>query len=68
MALAPHSHRQPVQSDDVRAVSSSLSYSGVHFDLGAMEKIRKIEIRWPSGTVQVPAQVKPDQVLTANER
>ena len=46
---------------------ASSSDAGVHFGLGAVEKIPKVEIRWPSGTVQMLTDVKPDQVLTVRE-
>jgi hypothetical protein len=32
-----------------------------------MEKITKIEIRWPSGTAQTLVDVTPNQVLTVRE-
>ncbi|MGH9665896.1 MAG: CRTAC1 family protein, partial [Bryobacteraceae bacterium] len=46
---------------------ASSSHAGVHFGLGAMEKIPKIEIRWPSGAHQVLTDVKADQTLTVRE-
>ncbi|MEK7404394.1 MAG: CRTAC1 family protein [Acidobacteriota bacterium] len=47
---------------------SSSSHDGVHFGLGKLEAVDKIEIRWPSGTVQVLKDVKADQVLKVEER
>lgn len=46
---------------------SSSSLAGVHFGLGALTKVPRIEIRWPSGTVQVLTDVDADQVLTVKE-
>ena len=46
---------------------ASSSHAGVHFGLGKAEKIQKIEIRWPSGTVQALQDVKANQVLTVRE-
>lgn len=39
----------------------------VHFGLGSNQKIKEIEIRWPSGIKQVLADVKSDQILTVEE-
>ena len=46
---------------------ASSSHAGVHFGLGKLAQIPKIEIRWPSGAVQVLENVKPNQVLTVRE-
>jgi hypothetical protein len=46
---------------------SSSSLTGVHFGLGAAAKIPKIEIRWPSGTVQTIQDAAADRVLTVTE-
>jgi len=46
---------------------ASSSHFGVHFGLGAARLIDKIEIRWPSGTVQVLNGVNSDQVLEVRE-
>jgi hypothetical protein len=40
---------------------------GVHFGLGAMEQIPKIEIRWPGGAVQTLRDVRADRVLSVTE-
>jgi hypothetical protein len=47
---------------------SSSSLTGVHFGLGPLNKVPKIEIHWPSGTVQTVENVAADQVLTVTER
>jgi hypothetical protein len=46
---------------------ASSSHAGVHFGLGKLAQVPKIEIRWPSGAVQVLENVKPNQVLTVRE-
>jgi hypothetical protein len=46
---------------------SSSSHDGVHFGLGKLEKVDSVEIRWPSGTVQVLRDVKADQVVKVVE-
>jgi hypothetical protein len=59
--------------DQYNHMSSAVSYAssshaGVHFGLGKLEKIPKIEIRWPSGTLQMLEDVKVNQVLTVREQ
>ena len=46
---------------------ASSSSQGVHFGTGKLEKIDRIEIRWPSGTVQVLRNVATNQVLEVHE-
>ncbi len=46
---------------------ASSSYAGVHFGLGAMSSVAKIEVRWPSGGTQVLENVKADQILMVVE-
>jgi len=46
---------------------NSSSHHGVHFGLGKLETVDRIEIRWPSGTVQVRKDVKADQVVKVVE-
>jgi len=46
---------------------ASSSPSTVHFGTGKLEKIEQIEIRWPSGTVQVLRNVIANQVLEVHE-
>jgi len=53
-------------------VNTAVGYGGssdvrVHFGLGKDETVTKLEVRWPSGTVQVLENVKPDQVLVVKE-
>ena len=53
----------------VTTAGSYLSSSDkrAHFGLGANTVAKSIEIRWPSGAVQVLENVRADQVLTVNE-
>ncbi len=53
----------------VSTAGSYLSSSDkrAHFGLGADTVAKSIEIRWPSGAVQVLENVRADQVLTVNE-
>ncbi|HEV2246959.1 MAG TPA: CRTAC1 family protein [Terriglobia bacterium] len=46
---------------------ASSSHFGVHFGLGKMPSIEEIEIRWPSGIVQVLRNVSPNQRLDVRE-
>ncbi len=46
---------------------ASSSHFGVHFGLGPAKQVAKIEIRWPSGTLQVLNGIKSDQVLEVRE-
>jgi hypothetical protein len=40
----------------------------LHFGLGTAAVVPKIEIRWPSGTVQTLAQVKADRTVEVREK
>jgi len=53
------------QTSMVRSSSGYLSQSDhrVHFGLGTAKKVDRIEIRWPSGTIQVLENVAANQVL-----
>lgn len=46
---------------------ASSSDKRVHFGLGSDDRIREIELRWPSGKVQVLRDVRADQVLKVTE-
>ena len=57
----------------VRAYGRSQSYLSVndprlHFGLGTAAKVESLEIRWPSGIVQVLRDVPADAYLTVTER
>jgi hypothetical protein len=46
---------------------ASSCHAGVHFGLGDVDKVPRVEIRWPSGKVQVLEDVKADQELAVTE-
>jgi hypothetical protein len=46
---------------------ASSSDPRVHFGLGRNEKVKEIEIRWPSGIKQSLTNVQADQILTIEE-
>ena len=46
----------------------SSSDKRVHFGLGSDTRIREIELRWPSGTLQVLNDIAADQVLKVTEK
>jgi hypothetical protein len=46
--------------------ASSIDW-GVHFGLGKLTRIPKIEIRWPTGGLQTMSDVPADQVLTVKQ-
>ena len=55
------------------AVTTAGSYASssdkrAHFGLGSDSGVKEIELRWPSGTVQVLRNVKADQILKVMER
>jgi enediyne biosynthesis protein E4 len=58
-----------VQYNHVTTAGSYASSSDprVHFGLGADTRITEIELRWPSGTVQVLRNVKDDRILKVTE-
>jgi len=59
----------PVQYNHVTTAGSYASSSDprVHFGLGTDPIIKEIELKWPSGTVQVLRNVKADQILSVTE-
>ena len=38
-----------------------------HFGLGTRARVDRLEIRWPSGTVQVLTDIRADQILKVRE-
>ena len=54
---------------ECRCPSGFLSQSDprVHFGLGRAARVERIQIRWPSGTVQTLADVSADQILRVTE-
>ena len=67
--------RVTVVTGDVRQVLLKKSSTGylsqndprIHFGLGAAEVVDRIEVVWPSGTVQVLENVAARQILTIEE-
>jgi len=59
-----------VQYNDVTTAGSYASSSDkrAHFGLGGDTLVKEIELRWPSGTLQVLRDVKVDQILKVTER
>ena len=59
-----------VQHNHVSTTASYLSANDrrVFFGLGEETKIKQIRIQWPSGIEQVISDLKPDQVVKAEER
>ncbi len=57
------------QYGTVSTAGSYLSASDkrVHFGLGGNKSAKSLEIRWPSGTVQMLTNIKADQVLVVRE-
>jgi hypothetical protein len=47
---------------------ASSSHQGVHFGLGNAERIPSVEVRWPSGAIEILRDVKADQVIRVRER
>jgi hypothetical protein len=58
-----------VQYNQVTTAGSYASSSDkrVHFGLGRDKLVKEIELRWPSGTVQILHNVKADQILKVTE-
>jgi hypothetical protein len=55
------------------AVTTAGSYASssdkrAHFGLGRDSLVKEIELRWPSGTLQVLRNIKADQILKVKER
>jgi hypothetical protein len=59
-----------VQYNDVTTAGSYASSSDkrAHFGLGRDSLVKEIDLRWPSGTLQVLRNVKADQILKVTER
>src|SRR5208283_5811028 len=57
------------QIDEVRSGGSYISQNDlrVHFGLGKAEKVELLEIRWPSGAVDMLKDVKPNQLIVVKE-
>jgi enediyne biosynthesis protein E4 len=61
--------KQHSQIDEVRSGGSYISQNDlrVHFGIGTAEKIDLLEIRWPSGQIDVIKDVKPNQQIFVEE-
>ena len=57
------------QTDEVRSGGSYLSQSDlrVHFGLAGAESVEKVEVRWPSGTVEEMKGLKANQIYAVLE-
>ena len=57
------------QYAEVQSGGSYLSHSDLrlHFGLGKAARVDRLEVRWPSGVVQVLSDIAADQVLTVVE-
>ena len=47
---------------------ASSSERRIHFGLGSESRVRTLEVRWPSGTIQTLRDLAVDRVLTITER
>lgn len=58
-----------VQIDEVRSGSGYLSQNDLrlHFGVGTHKGIDSIEVKWPSGVVDIIREVEPNQILTIME-
>ena len=58
-----------IQIDEVRSGSGYLSQNDLrlHFGIGTHKRINRIEVRWPSGVVDILREVAPNQILTITE-
>ena len=57
------------QVREIRAGSSYLSQNDprAHFGLGGATTVDKLEVRWPSGRVEVLERIAADQLITLAE-
>ena len=58
-----------IQIDEVRSGSGYLSQNDLrlHFGVGTHKRIDRVEVRWPSGVVDVIRDLAPNQILTITE-
>jgi hypothetical protein len=66
---APDEARPHQQIDEVRSGGGYFSQNDlrVHFGIGKAGKVDLLEIRWPSGQVDMLKDVKPNQVIYVKE-
>ena len=57
------------QIDEVRSGGSYYSQNDLrmHFGLGANQKVKTLEIRWPAGQVDTLSDVNANQLITVKE-
>jgi hypothetical protein len=65
----PGERKPHQQIEEVRSGGGYFSQNDlrVHFGLGKAEKIESLEIRWPSGQVDMLEDVKPNEVIYVKE-
>ncbi len=58
-----------IQIDEVRSGSGYLSQNDLrlHFGIGRHKRIDRIEVRWPSGVVDIIRDLAPNQIITITE-
>lgn len=58
-----------IQIDEVRSGSGYLSQNDLrlHFGIGVHKRIDRIEVRWPSGIVDIIRDATPNQIITITE-
>jgi enediyne biosynthesis protein E4 len=68
-ALLPGESKPFRQVDEVRSGGSYFSQSDlrVHFGLGKAEKVEAVEIRWPSGQVDLIKEIGANQLVYVKE-
>jgi hypothetical protein len=57
------------QVREIRSGSSYLSQSDLraHFGLGRAEVVERLEVRWPSGRMEVVEKIRAGQIITVAE-
>ena len=58
------------QTDEIHSGGSYLSQNDlrVHFGLGAAKEVESVEIRWPSGQLDVLKNLAPDRFYSVVEK
>jgi enediyne biosynthesis protein E4 len=69
VSLSPGEKNTHQQIDEVRSSSGYFSQNDlrIHFGLSKAEKVDLLEIRWPSGLVQVLKDIKANQLIYVKE-
>ena len=65
----PGEQKEHAQIDEVRSGGSYFSQNDlrIHFGLGQAQKVELLEIRWPSGIVDLVKDIKPNQLIYVKE-